>query len=218
MMPKSMTRFNIQIRRLLLTAGVITLCVLSSAAIALSAPIGIDYLSVDQVNLSATTSLPIAPFVTDLTYSPPRVITMGQYSPSPPSTSSDIYFTGAYGAPPPSGTVDGDVSAINVDFSSLWAHVYYNAGFASVNDDVPLWDDSIEIITNYYNPDDNSFTLEWSGNTPVNVVAGPSSAPYPVNYNITVSGTVSTVPIPGAVWLFASGLLGLAGCRKRYKI
>lgn len=32
-----------------------------------------------------------------------------------------------------------------------------------------------------------------------------------------IGGAVSTVPVPAAVWLFGSGLLGLAGIARRYK-
>lgn len=34
----------------------------------------------------------------------------------------------------------------------------------------------------------------------------------------TVTGIVSTVPVPSAVWLFGSGLLGLAGIARRKKV
>lgn len=29
-------------------------------------------------------------------------------------------------------------------------------------------------------------------------------------YKLTLSGTVSTVPVPAAIWLFVSGLIGMA--------
>jgi hypothetical protein len=35
--------------------------------------------------------------------------------------------------------------------------------------------------------------------------------------NITVNGVQSAVPLPGAVWLMGSGLVGLAGFRMRRK-
>jgi len=43
--------------------------------------------------------------------------------------------------------------------------------------------------------------------------------PFPdFNFNFNVQGTLTAVPIPAAVWLFGSGLLGLAGVASRKKI
>jgi len=35
------------------------------------------------------------------------------------------------------------------------------------------------------------------------------------NYEITINGSVSAVPVPAAVWLFGSGLIGLFGISRR---
>lgn len=37
------------------------------------------------------------------------------------------------------------------------------------------------------------------------------------NFNFNLQGTMSVVPVPGAVWLFGSGLLGLMGVARRKK-
>lgn len=39
-----------------------------------------------------------------------------------------------------------------------------------------------------------------------------------INYSLHLEGTVSAVPVPAAVWLFGSGLLGVIGMGKRKKI
>ena len=42
--------------------------------------------------------------------------------------------------------------------------------------------------------------------------------PYTEKFNITLNGTAATViPVPAAVWLFGSGLLGLVGVARRKK-
>jgi hypothetical protein len=41
--------------------------------------------------------------------------------------------------------------------------------------------------------------------------------PYTEIFNITVTGTAAVVPVPAAVWLFGSGLLGLLGLARRKK-
>lgn len=41
--------------------------------------------------------------------------------------------------------------------------------------------------------------------------------PYTEKFNVTLNGTAAVVPIPAAVWLFGSGLLGLVGVARRKK-
>ena len=41
--------------------------------------------------------------------------------------------------------------------------------------------------------------------------------PYTEKFNITLNGTAAVVPVPAAVWLFGSGLLGLVGVARRKK-
>ncbi len=38
------------------------------------------------------------------------------------------------------------------------------------------------------------------------------------DYSLNLTGAVSTVPVPAAVWLFTSGLLGLVGMARRYRV
>jgi hypothetical protein len=47
----------------------------------------------------------------------------------------------------------------------------------------------------------------------------PNQGLFTVYDKIDMSGdvTVNATPIPGAVWLFASGLVGLAGIRRKIK-
>ena len=41
--------------------------------------------------------------------------------------------------------------------------------------------------------------------------------PYTEKFNVTLNGTAAVVPVPAAVWLFGSGLLGLVGVARRKK-
>jgi len=36
-------------------------------------------------------------------------------------------------------------------------------------------------------------------------------------YNLHLAGTISTVPVPAAAWLFGSGLIGLLGVARQKK-
>ena len=49
----------------------------------------------------------------------------------------------------------------------------------------------------------------------VNNNTNPVESEVPLHYQLTITGDVSMVPIPPALWLFSSGLLGLVGIARR---
>ncbi len=59
-----------------------------------------------------------------------------------------------------------------------------------------------------------SFILDYSAHIPL----GDSSGFGGIAYTLHLEGAISAVPVPAAVWLFGSGLLGLLGVIKRKKI
>ena len=61
--------------------------------------------------------------------------------------------------------------------------------------------------------DGDTFTLSYTATVP----AGDPSGFGNVAYELFMTGTVSAVPVPAAVWLFGSGLLGLVGVARRRK-
>jgi len=60
----------------------------------------------------------------------------------------------------------------------------------------------------------DSYTLNYTAH----VLAGDPSNLGGVYYGLHLEGTVSTVPVPAAVWLFASGLLALNGFARQKRI
>ncbi|MFK5949251.1 MAG: VPLPA-CTERM sorting domain-containing protein [Methylococcales bacterium] len=59
----------------------------------------------------------------------------------------------------------------------------------------------------------DSFTLDYAANVPTGAFAG-------FFYTLHLEGTIgapSAIPVPAAVWLFGSGLIGLAGVARRRK-
>jgi hypothetical protein len=179
-----------------------------------AASVPIDTLAINTVSLTIA-------ITGDGTYNfsgpvvPPAVVTMGAYQdPIVGATDWKIYSTGAFGKPAPSGTVDGALGGIDVDFSSL-------RGQASVTIlgtphvlDVPLWPLTTTPSGGTYDSGTNAFTLNWSNNFSV-IVDG--FLPVSGTATVSLAGNVTPVPLPAAVWLFGSGLLGLMGIARRRK-
>ena len=59
-----------------------------------------------------------------------------------------------------------------------------------------------------------NFILDYAAHIPLNDPSGFGGTAYVLH----LEGTISEVPVPGAVWLFASGILGLAGIARRKKL
>jgi hypothetical protein len=183
------------------------------------APVGVSHaatIAIDSLLINYT-SLTIA--ITgdgSTTYSgpvvPPVQIVMGEYQdPIIQLTggfySARIYSTGTFGMPAPGGSVDTVAGTINVDFSSLRVSATTPYG--------PL-DMALPLITNpssggIYDPGTGSYTLTWS-NPFSFLVTGQTITGYAT---VSLSGTATLVPVPAALWLLGSGLLGLAGIARR---
>ena len=59
----------------------------------------------------------------------------------------------------------------------------------------------------------DTYVLDYAAHVPLGDASGFGG----VAYAIHLEGTISAVPVPAAVWLFGSGLLGLAGVARRRK-
>lgn len=114
------------------------------------------------------------------------------------------------GGPVPSGTLDDIASTITMDLSSLfgtWANGDYITGTGR-NDGI-----TSAMAAGTWNPITNAYALYWDSRT-----IGPScAAPNGCVSHWILEGTASPVPVPAALWLFGSGLLGLIGVQWRQK-
>lgn len=61
--------------------------------------------------------------------------------------------------------------------------------------------------------DGDTYTLDYSATVP----AGDQTGFGGVGYTLHLEGTISAVPVPAAVWLFGTGLIGLIASAKRNK-
>jgi len=189
-----------KIKTLLLTLGLLSL------GTAQATPVAIDSLFIDYGSVAIDTSL------VDATYGgsfSPVEVTMGEYQnpiislSGPLGSTASIFSTDAYGMPAPTGTVDG--SSIDVDFSSL----RLGGSIASLSGSIPLWPLTTSLDTGFYDSNTGDFELTWVNHS--------GSGWLHKDITVTLSGYLTTVPVPAAVWLFGSGLLGLVGVARRKK-
>jgi hypothetical protein len=191
--------------------GGLLLC-LAPVGVSHAATVAIDSLLINYASLtiaitgdgSTTYSGPVVP---------PVQIVMGEYQDpiiqlTGGSYSARIYSTGAFGLPAPSGSVDTVAGTINVDFSSLRA----NATTSNGSLDMALWLITGPPSGGAYDPGTGAYTLTWSNPFSVPLTGGRAITG---NATVSLSGTATLVPVPAALWLLGSGLLGLAGVARR---
>jgi len=114
------------------------------------------------------------------------------------------------GGPVPSGSLDTIAGTISMDLSSLfgtWNDGDYITGTGR-SDGV-----TSALATGTWNLTTNAYTLHWDSRT-----IGPACpSPGGCISHWTLEGMASPVPVPTAIWLFGSGLLGLFGAVRRRK-
>ena len=127
-------------------------------------------------------------------------------------------FLGQYGAHQSTSPVtifsdDGNGNVL-LDFSG-WS-VTWN-GLPNINlggDSVNFSDTGLATVTCTLDcSDGDTFTLDYSAHVPLDDPNGFAGVPWSMH----LEGTVSAVPVPAAVWLFGSGLIGLIGIARRKK-
>ena len=158
---------------------------------------------------------------------PPADIVMGTYqdpiytqnvATSGVTGTATIYSTGIYGASAPSGYVATGISnPVNVNFSSFRLGVNLSTLLGSVSFDTPAWIINNPNSSSTFDALTNAYTLGWNNNFSVNADINGASTPISGNVQVTLGGTLQPVPVPAALWLFGSGLIGLAAfaCRRR---
>ena len=180
------------------------LCTAAATQTTMAAPVAIDRLSVNM----ATVNLTLAGFG-NLGFSGPVApsanVVMGTYQ-DPLITGNlgglegKAYTSNLFGKPAPTGTVDAALGTITVDFSSLLGQISGAALPAPIT--VELWPLSSPPVGTYM-PATGGFSLSWS------------KLFYLGTIDVALSGSVKPVPLPAAVWLLVSGLVGLGVAARR---
>ena len=173
------------------------------------APVAIDTMFVDNAaaDLTVGSGILSQTFSASTGISPPAEIMMGTYQNSILGVSStgfnlNIYSTDLYGNSAPTGTVDG--STIDVDFSSLRGELTYNSNIY----DFELWPLTTTLDYGVYTPVGSTFNIGWTDNITIDLTSVLSTS---ASLDVNLQGYLTTVPVPAAVWLFGSGMIGLFG-------
>jgi hypothetical protein len=191
----------------------VMLLLASPFSVAQAASVAIDTLVVNSASLSihidgdgtANYSGPVSPISLD----------MGTYqNPIVGGTGWKIYSTNLYGRPAPTGSVDGTLGTIDVNFSSLRAQANVVILGSARTIDIELW----PLINppspaSTYDGTTGVYSLKWQDAFSINLAGFPT--PVTGTATVTLGGTVTAVPLPAAVWLLGSGLLGMAGWARR---
>lgn len=127
-------------------------------------------------------------------------------------------FLGQYGAhqsiSPVTISSDDGNGNVQLDFSG-WGATWN--GIPNINlggDSINFSDTGLATITCALDCSyGDSFTLDYSAHVPLSDQTGFAG----VYWGMHLEGVVSAVPVPAAVWLFGSGLLGLVGVARRKK-
>lgn len=114
------------------------------------------------------------------------------------------------GGPVPGGVLDDASGTITMDLSSWFRnwHEYDQMTGTGRNDGY-----TSALATGIWNPTTHVYILHWDSRT----LGPPCLRPGGCVTHWTLEGTASPVPLPAAIWLFSSGLLGLFGWQWRRK-
>ena len=105
-------------------------------------------------------------------------------------------------------TVTSDDGAGNVTLDMSGWRVFWN----NTNINMGTGADAVVTCGNTCE-DGDTYTLDYNAYVPDDGATNFGN----VFYGVHLSGTISSVPVPAAVWLFGSGLVGLAGVARRRK-
>ena len=114
-----------------------------------------------------------------------------------------IYGEGTYSI----DTFEGDVYTVDVAAGQIMGHVLFDWQSTADIDIVNVWDVTVVDGQRYYT------STDWDGDGILGGKMIDGAFPgFSANFDM-----VSSVPVPAAVWLFGSGLLGLMGVAHRKK-
>ena len=101
-------------------------------------------------------------------------------------------------------TIEGGIYTFTVGAGQIGGHMLFDWSTSTNIDVINVWD-----------ADGNSIDVDGDGVLGLAMIDGPLLG---FNANFHLSEQPQIVPVPAAVWLFGSGLLGLVGIARRRKV
>jgi hypothetical protein len=106
-------------------------------------------------------------------------------------------------------TIDGGIYSFTVDAGQLGGHILWDWSASTDIDIVNVWD----VWTLFGETSYTSTDIDGDGIPGIGFIDGPfATIPFSANFDFS-----TTVPIPAAIWLFGSGLVGLIGVARLKK-
>lgn len=113
----------------------------------------------------------------------------------------------------PTNVLSSTANTATVDFSG-WSWTF-NSGLVTLDLGSGAWgsnaDGVANIICGFDCENGDTYTLTYTATVPSHDVNGYANS----QYSLSLTGTVSAVPVPTAAWLFTSGLIALTGFSHR---
>ena len=130
-------------------------------------------------------------------------------------TFSFLLLAGNHYTTSPANVISASGNVATIDFSGwAWNYTESGVGFSLGSG---AWagnaDGVAELTCGNQCGDGDSYILNYTATIPENDPNGYGG----YQYGLHLIGNISTVPVPAAVWLFGSGLLGLVGFARRKK-
>ena len=125
----------------------------------------------------------------------------------------------------PSGDITGGAATLNLDsWTAWWSGSSFNQGSTSTMVDNTVCAAggdfvtrcSTAVVVDSYNAATGEFTASWNSVVQAGSFKG-SLGNWQISGIMGTNGNPSAIPVPAAVWLFGSGLIGLAGIARRRK-
>jgi hypothetical protein len=104
-------------------------------------------------------------------------------------------------------TIEGGIYNFSVGAGQMGGHILWDWGTNTDMDIINVWDvNTVGGVTTYTSTD-----IDGGGIPGIGMIDGPfATVPFSMNFDFSTA-----VPIPAALWLFGSGLLGLIGISRR---
>lgn len=224
-----MNKYNYKFAMRLLAATLLLLSPLSGiqAAVIDISSLSVDTVSTNLVAIDTSTNTTVIDTGATVSLIPPAELLMGTFQSSildfstaftGGSLTATVYSDPALNLPNASvDTTAGNFSSIDLSSLKIQGTVFLDDLGTSLNFDTGLWPVTTMPTSSFYDSLTGDFSLSWAFNDILDFTSVLATQSLDTTLDFTISGTATVVPVPAALWLFLSGMLGLAGFLNKKK-